>query len=217
MKKGFTLAEIIVALGVIAVLAAITQPMLGKIIPDKNKMQVLKVHKIVSEVNEILLNDSALYFSEHFPGEVQPCSGLSCTGRPLSPDFNNNIFEGDTKYLALLTEHLQIKDPNNLNINNNATVDFETIDGISWSFYDYNQSRTDATEYFFLVDVDANGDDCTYGDNNCNSPDIFEFRINNAGQVLPNDPLARAYLDNPHVLNDKRRDLERARDFVNAQ
>ena len=48
MKKfGFTLAEVIVTLGIIGLLAAITAPLLGSLTPDQNKIKVLKAYKIL--------------------------------------------------------------------------------------------------------------------------------------------------------------------------
>jgi len=47
MKKlGFTLSEIIVTLCIIGVVAAITAPLIENLVPDKNKMMVLKYYKM---------------------------------------------------------------------------------------------------------------------------------------------------------------------------
>ena len=64
MKKGFTLAELLVTLGTIGVLAAITAPMITGLMPDKNKMMVIKAYKTLSDINQELLDDPSIYFSD---------------------------------------------------------------------------------------------------------------------------------------------------------
>ena len=56
-KQAFTLSEILISLTIIGVVAAITSPLISGIIPDKDKVAVLKVYKTVTELNQTLLND----------------------------------------------------------------------------------------------------------------------------------------------------------------
>ncbi len=52
MKKfGFTLMEVIIALGIVGVVAAISTPLLNNLIPDKDKIAVLKTYKIIGDIN----------------------------------------------------------------------------------------------------------------------------------------------------------------------
>ena len=54
-KKGFTLAEVLIALAIIGVTAAITAPMLSSLMPDKHKAMVLKYYKTITDINKDLL------------------------------------------------------------------------------------------------------------------------------------------------------------------
>ena len=61
MKKyGFSLSEILVALAVVGIVAAIITPMSSAILPDKNKVEVLKAYNALSETTQNLLNNKKI-------------------------------------------------------------------------------------------------------------------------------------------------------------
>ena len=61
MKKyGFSLSEILVALAVVGIVAAIITPMSSAILPDKNKVEVLKAYNALSETTQNLLNNNMI-------------------------------------------------------------------------------------------------------------------------------------------------------------
>ena len=49
MKKGFTLAELLITMGIIGVIAAILAPAIGNLMPDSNKGKVLKVYNALTK------------------------------------------------------------------------------------------------------------------------------------------------------------------------
>ena len=51
-KNGFTLAELLIAIGIIGIVAAVTAPQLNKLLPDENKSKVLKAYKALNDINE---------------------------------------------------------------------------------------------------------------------------------------------------------------------
>ena len=198
MKKfGFTLSELIVALGIIGVVAAISAPMLNGILPDKDKMAVLKIYKTLSDTNQELISDKGLYFS--MDCKNSGTIGLECTDTPLAAPYNNNYFYGDSKYIRLL--HASLKDAVLSDVNG-ARGKITTKDGYVWEF-------TSATE--LTVDIDPNSNkNCSYSDA-CRKPDRFQFKINSqTGAVEGVDPLTQAYLANPNKLNDRKKDLKTA-------
>lgn len=207
-KTGFTLAEVIVTLGIIGVLAAITAPMVSNMTPDRDKVKVLKVHKILTDINREMLTDPGLYLPNG------RCRGLGCSEIPSRPPFNANRFSGTSKYLNLLLEKLDAEPIGNITWRGT----FETVDGIRWVFDEFRQNnRFNALtigpvmwyEYGFYIDLDENGDDCTYSAQ-CTNPDRFRFNVDTNGVVTGGDPLTRAYLANPHRLNDRRNDIRTA-------
>ena len=61
MKKGFTLAETLVTLGIVGIIVAITIPGFMKIRPDKMKIQYLKAYDALEQAVKDLANNTRLY------------------------------------------------------------------------------------------------------------------------------------------------------------
>lgn len=199
MKKlGFTLSEILVAMGIIAVIAAMTAPMLDSIIPDKNKAKVLKVYKTLSSINADLLGDSSIYIID----EDGNCSGIDCKTLPANPKYNNAAqYSGDVKYCYLLADKLSRA--NSITQNGN-TLTFDTTDGLHWTL-----ACTAGSNPTVTIKTD-DSTDCQYGTCNDKKYNSFAFNIKNSGSVSGGDPLTKAFLMNPTKLNDKKTDLAKA-------
>ena len=60
-KKGFTLTEIIVAVGIVAVLAALMASTFNNAKPDKTKTMYLKGYDALTTAVGMMTNDSQLY------------------------------------------------------------------------------------------------------------------------------------------------------------
>ena len=190
-KKGFTLAEVMIALGIVGIVAVIASPLLSGIVPDKNKVRVLKIHKTVSQINVELLGDPGLYLNRG--GEdYEQCEGFECREQPLASPFNMPKYSGSNKYKTLLMEHLNAT---------GTSTEFTTPDGAKWTF---------TGEFSFTVDVDSKGKDCV-GSSSCKKPDQFKFIVEPTnGNVEGGDLLTIQYLDNPHKLNDRDNDYRKA-------
>ena len=60
-KFGYTLAETLIALGIVGVLAALMLPMINKIKPDTTKISYLKVYDVINEAVDIMINNQTVY------------------------------------------------------------------------------------------------------------------------------------------------------------
>lgn len=206
MKKiGFTLAEVLVALTIIGVLAAITAPMLDSIIPDKNKVKVLKAYTTISKINQDLLNDPSLYMTDN---NDPPCEGLACTDAPSDPRYRG--INGARKYGSLVRQKMNISAF--AVVPNGVGEMFTTADGIQWTI-----RYEGANDHHITIDLDTDSNsNCSFDTcANGTKPDRFEFTVLDNGTVRGRDSLTKAYLMNPNKLNDKSTDLAKARELRN--
>lgn len=195
MKKfGFTLSEILLALAIIGVVSAITAPMVSGLFPDKDKVKVLKTYKLITDITNEMLEDRSLYFPSS-------CIGLACTEAPSNPDYST--ISGNAKYAQLLAAHLELMTDAVVKTGN--IVDFTTQDGVYWLV------TPDTNGYSVLVDIDPSeaGSNKTY--TTSDTPDRFQFAVDNNGRVTGVDELTKAYLANPYKINDKKKDYATAK------
>lgn len=216
MKKlGFTLSEVIIALGIIGIIAAITTPLIGGIIPDKDKVQVLKYYKVINDITQTLVNDTGLYWQP--AGVSYVCIGISCIQTPLLPKYSDpNKYFGSRKFQYLFADHLDLMEGPTIS----RDFKFKTKDGVSWKMsYLSGMGFEDGVlhskhEETVVVDLnDTKAPNCFYS-SSCKKPDQFRFKINKYGKVTGHDPLTKAYLENPHKLNDKKADYARAKELL---
>lgn len=192
MKKfGFTLAELIVTLSVIAVAAALIAPMIGNIMPDKNKIKVLNCYNAVGTALDSLFSDEneyhpatdIVYDDNHDPiGTKLRCEGMSCFGND-STEIKEKLW-------------------NKIGIN---TTD-NTKNNILWEW------TKESDNYIIEVDMEPDKTGYYYGESGFDSKkiDTYRFKISKHGKLSPNDNLTRAYLENPLKMNSRKVDLKKA-------
>lgn len=200
-KMGFTLSEVLIALTIIGVVAAISAPLVNNVIPDKNKAIVLKAHKTISDINSEILDDPTLYYRNNDSNpssaiDIHDGEGFFSTLKTL----DNKEYKGSSKYFSILIDKISPKNKTN---NNNGTGTFLTSDGTYWDF-----------KYLdFTIDVNGTSvpPNCSYNKTSCKKPDRFNFKVDlTSGRVDANDPLTKAYLKNPNKLNDRKKDFDAA-------
>ncbi len=200
-KNGFTLAEVLITLGIVGVAAALLTPIIGNAIPDKNKTKVINLYQAIASTTDTLLNDNSIYYQK---GSDDNCRGLGCQYIPLASPYNKAIFNGKLKYGYLLATHLNVSDMTAVTTGN--TVEFQTNDNVSWTIQTNNIGES-------IITLDLNGTDgknCSYNKTLCPKPDQFEFFVSQYGKIIGNDPLTTAYLGNSLKLNDKKKDYAAA-------
>ncbi|MBE7710526.1 MAG: prepilin-type N-terminal cleavage/methylation domain-containing protein [Cyanobacteria bacterium SIG31] len=213
-KSAFTLSELIVALGIVAVISAIIAPMLDNIIPDKNKLKVIQNYNTINEINQKLLGDNGLYpIKQVFDSNGrfvidESVSGLANTDKPILE--SDTKYSGDGKYRNLVFEMLGV-DSDKID-GKKATMN----DGSVWEISD----KAAVTWHYITIDINGekNGKNCSYGlltgtypnISQCAKPDVFKFSVDKDGNVYGADPLTRAYLLNPTDMHSKKKDFKKA-------
>ena len=218
MKKlGFTLSEILVALGLVAVVAMITAPLIENILPDRNKLAVLKAYKIINDVTSELLDNQDLYRKRECVPESGQNETVMCTGLgDLTQVSDDDMYTGvsvENKYPQLFAISLgfDLRKEENTNITNSFTTD----DNITWSFVRDN--------YYELIDSsDPNLHGCDHiitidlnGEEDPNSTDVrnadrYQFRVRYDGFISGEDHLTKQYLKTSDKLNNRREDYREA-------
>jgi len=206
MKKGFTVSEILITLGIIGLIAAITIPSIHAITPDKDKGRVLNAYNALLAANNEIFNNPSLYNTHECTqaGEI-----LTCNGTPLDPNYSSNspAVNGDYKYPFLVTRHLSLASDLNAS---GTTYTFTTADNINWTMTAYYNGKN-IDFYKILLDMGYSETDrqCTYSAG-CSNPGQYSFIVDAYGKVHANDKLTEAYLLNPDKLNDRAGDLKKA-------
>lgn len=181
--KGFTLAEVLITLTVIGVLAAILTPVLQKAVPDPNKALFRKAYNTVVTAVSDLINDEESYPSNILGNATNP------TMNNVSVGFNNlNIAGTLVPASVTTTDGATVYSPNKFcylfsqeintvgnevcpTLYSNGT--FSTRNGMSWTIVNpaiAHQFPLNGNDYSTRVVVDVNGSsssggkgpDCSY-------------------------------------------------------
>ena len=209
MKKfGFTLAELVLALSVVGIAAAITAPMFMDLMPNQEKVKVLKYYKTINEINSELLNNNSFYWTPY----DRNCSGLECDQEPIECPYSGdeeNYCEfcvGNMKYPLLF-----IKKMDSFVEKGNVEKDSLTVelrDSSTWTI----EKAEKAGEYTISIDINGanKGPNTSWVDNKKN-PDTFVYNILSSGSIVTTeDKLLQTYLRNPYDLKNKRKDYKTA-------
>lgn len=186
-KSGFTLTEVLVALGIVGIVAAITVPALENLLPDKDKIEVLKTYKVIRDINEEIKNDKRVWSDSADNG-----------------NWNHITFDN-------YTERFQASLETSLTCARGARpCRFNTIDGKSWSI---SNNPVGSQNAIITVDFEPNNNNhCSFGQAACTAPTMFEFSVDSLNlQASGQDALTIEYLANPNKLNDKKADYKKAK------
>ena len=235
-KKGFTLQELLITIGIIGIVAAIVAPGIVGMMPDQKKMMYMKAYNTLTTLTNEILDDPSLYWTTYDNDGEPNCSGLFCFSSvpagvfPPCDEIYDVIGEQGSVFCGFSTKFPSIF-LRKVNINGTPTsyeasqgesqITFTTTDGIFWAFYTRTEINNNVPGDRELVtditiDVNPNNDNirnkCTYSDI-CTDPDRFAIRLNNDGSIIAVDPLGQAFLRNPTDMHSISEDKEVANDL----
>ena len=112
-KKGYTLAEVLITIGIIGIISAIIMPAIGNAKPDKTKMMYLKVYDSLTTTVMNFVNDSSIYsptYKVTIGGNDTYFNVDNCPlvnfGKPINTSFNA-VEENEYKLANLLKYALE--------------------------------------------------------------------------------------------------------------
>ena len=194
IKKGFTMTEILVAMSIVGVLAAIMIPAFYRSKPNQEMLMLKKSYYMMSRTISELINDDDFYNENE---------GFSDLKEVNYRDINIKS-DKDEKFCRLVAARM------NTNIEPNCTNksftdgtpsegQFTTQDGIAWimpisKFQDSNKQD-------IWVDVNGTkGPNCVAGNNCQKNPDRFNFKVDKWGKLSVEDDLAKRYLASTNTV-----------------
>ncbi len=212
-KRGFTLAELLIVLGVTGVIAAVILPAINGLMPDKTKINYLKVYDELGKNIKSLTADSTIFPIMLKNGDedidVSNIPLLNNT-KPLKSPFNEEKYSGDQKLCNLIAFSMGVND----SCKDTSYPDkssFTTSNGMDWwisqTKRDINTSESKASyQTDIYVDVDSSKDssNCMYGEANCKNPDRFKFLLAADGTLVPADPVGLHYINTRKNLLKKK-------------
>lgn len=213
-KTGFTLAELLITLGIIGVVSALTFSIATKLTPDKNKVLCLKAFDTISKTVKELAADSKVYPTCK---DANSDNNVNCKDYPLfntnrTSAFNNDLYSGDKKLCSLLAYSMGVNEANiscsdtpyafnadSFNNDFSSNLSFTTQNGMQWRIVPQVASSAVGTTGTYQTDiyVDINGSEapnCIYNNDTCEKPDRFKFMVAATGQVYAADPYSVQYV-----------------------
>ena len=194
MKKfAHTLAEALIAIAIIGIIAGVTAPLVSKFKPDTNKVLFLKAYdSIVDATNSIASNN-------RFYPVINEGDNINYNEHPLfninhSVNVNGGAQSGSTKYCELLADALSAESINCSNANLNAPS-IVTQNGMQFWVNTIRTISGNTGTYRSSITFDING---TEGENCqldvCTNPDRFLLNVRVDGEVVAGDQQALQYI-----------------------
>lgn len=196
-NKAFTMAEALIVLGVVGILASLSVVAVNSSKPDENIIMFRRGYATAAKVTQSMLNDPVLYpkandaiiVNSRLGGSVDNKYGLlDSTGQ------NGNNFALNFRLLV---------NPVSLDTNNtNRLQQFTTGDGIYWEVTCVDL-MTDNKPYAYITMslFGKTGAACSYNAASCQQPTKFTLRVDKSGSIKPVldnghtfDPVAATYL-----------------------
>lgn len=172
-KSAYTLAEVLIAVGIVGIIAAIMLPLATKFKPDKNKVLFLKTYDDIVKTTSILTKN----------GDIYPLTDgeYSYANSPLkntsAVTYNGiEIAGGDSKYCAALAL--------GMNATSNTCSD---ADANNRGFVLSNGVSVKVNGLKIIIDIDGDkGKNCSYSEE-CKKPDEFKLEVAPNGAVAITD------------------------------
>jgi len=206
-NKAFTLAELMVCLAIISVIATLLMPAINKLRPNKNKVMFKKAYYLSERIISELVNDEEAYpFVEDRVG-FDNTDAIELNGTTYGGGGSGT---GDRS--AKLCNLFALK-MNTLSETPNCTAaatydnpSFTTTDGVKWVMPYTTFNDQDA---YYVIALDVNGDsepNCLETAEGCIQPDRFEIQVRADGKMRIADthPITRDYIGTTNMVENQR-------------
>lgn len=206
-RLAFTLAELLIVLGITGVLSACILGAVSTMKPDKTKIMYLKVYdELTRSVSSIAANTALYPVCMTVSGDDSVAcynNSLINTAEPYLTYFKS--MKGDTKLCQLVgftmnaTTSCKSSSYSYSDSTFASNVSFTTPNGMKWIITPKTRSVGAAegkfqSDVFVDVDETKNSSNCMFS-SSCKKPDRFKFMIAANGTVVPADPMGQYYIN----------------------
>lgn len=187
-NKAFTLAEVMITMAILGILASVLLPAVSKVRPNENKALFKKAYYVAERVVGELVNDDKLY-----PLMDGTTVGLDNLDKA---QYIGEEYSGNDKFCKLFAAKVNtINDTVNCVAGSATPTDsnvpsFITSDGIMW-YMPITDFKADKS-----ITVDVNGEkrpNCSFS-TTCVKPDRFQIWIQPDGKMYVNGDKEKEYL-----------------------
>ena len=154
IKTGFTISELLIALGVVAVLTAVLMPVIHGLIPDQNTLMAKRAFYTTETIIGNMINDSGCY-----PPSMSYDGFDDGNGYSKCNDWDSTKTESSSdKFAAMFLDRFDKKGDAT---KNDDKYTFDTKDGMRWELQSINFG-SGGSGAVLVVDVDGedNGPNC---------------------------------------------------------
>lgn len=190
VNRGFTLAEVLVTVGLIGLIAAITIPALINSTPDKNKFMFKKAYYSLNKAINAMVTDETDYPTDLWDNLADLPRGFNYTDQTTNSVTISSVTTVYNKFCYLLMKNLNTTGSNGcIKASDTGISTFTTSDGMTWNIYtpmsdtsasalvNTGANKTtggpfplNASSYDTLITIDVNGPktgnnngpDCSY-------------------------------------------------------
>lgn len=199
-KTGFTLAEVLMTLGIVGVLILVLMRGVLSARPNEEQIMLKKSYYELSRIVHELINDDDLYPEESADTNKEGqylANTRAVTYKGVTYGGAADSDEAKAKFCTLFGTRLNLREQHACDAAHEELNDgghFVTADGIVWSLpitefvekskNDEGEDIVEAVTGTIYIDVNGeSGDNCYEDDENCKVPDRFKITIHGDGRI----------------------------------
>lgn len=209
MKKGFTLAEMTVVVGILGFVGVVCLNVLKNVLPNQEQVMFKKAYYITERAVSELVNDDDLYPEADATEEPY-------LGNVTSVTYQNDTYVGDTKFCRLFASKLNRSSGIDCTVKNftdgaEPEGTLTTNDNVVWAL-PISTFNDDAVPQDIHMDVNgAKKPNCFYDKETCKKPDRFTVHVYQDGRISVDGIMEREYLNRVNITKDAANETDEAK------